>query len=986
MQRITTLLAYLFLCVSCLPQQYPFVHYTPKDGLVNSRVRKTYQDSKGRMYFLTYGGLSVYDGARFRNYSSQNGLANEIVNDVLEVGDDSVLIASNVGVLTAWVRGRIVMVKTEGVPCPIINQFYRAGPRTIYLACDDGLFLLENKKIRELNISRLFETSREPAYFDKIIGKANYLVLTSHELRQKRALYLYDIKNNRICDILPDHDFFLLGKDNKERVWLSISGKPFILDSIALLNGRIQLIPPTGNYSALRDYSTLNMCFDKNSIWTVFRKNLKNQDIRHIEESGSIHTTPLPEQAIASDIKNIFIDSENNIWLSNDGEGVFKIVKSPLQILTAPFSETRSYINAVSYFGERTWFRTNRNKLLLETAGGLQQIYCNLKESPIIIYEDKRKLLARDHNGIYEAALTTNQPLYFQKIITLANNDFFPGAVIVDRNEFIIASQLTGLAIWKNNEKVLHLPLDKNDIVQEIAFDKNNLLWVTRRYHGIEVFSLHPQTPSKYLSLVKSFPQSGLTGSSRSFVLDKNGLIWIGTRNDGLVAYQEVGNELKKKFQFNTGTGLSDNFVKTLACDSANNIIVGTQTGLDRILFNEDGSYRVENLSKSSNFFAVIVQTWADKEQAYALTTSNVLLKISTKKNPGTDHTPSLLLEEIRVNAQVASPAQQHFNHKENNISFLVAAPSFIDEKQVTYSYLLEGSGNNHWSDTSTTNAVINLTNLSAGKYILKVKAFFPSALYTPVELSRSFEIRPPWWQTWWSKSLGGLIIAGFLFTSIRFYYRRRMDKQMATLEKQQAIEKERTRIATDMHDDLGAGLSRIKFLSQSIKKNLKDETVKTDLEKITSFSDEMSEKMGEIIWALNEKNDTVADLVAYTRSYAAEYLGNHDIICEASTPLDLPASFIPGEMRRNIFLSVKECLHNIVKHAEASKVKFSIVLNGDLQIVIHDNGKGIDWENRRSFSNGMQNITRRMKEMNGDVNFSNENGAKVCLTIPVTL
>jgi signal transduction histidine kinase len=226
-------------------------------------------------------------------------------------------------------------------------------------------------------------------------------------------------------------------------------------------------------------------------------------------------------------------------------------------------------------------------------------------------------------------------------------------------------------------------------------------------------------------------------------------------------------------------------------------------------------------------------------------------------------------------------------------------------------------------------------------------------------------------------------MIIGILIIGFRFYYKRRLEKQMAALEKKQAIEKERTRIATDMHDDLGAGLSRIKFLSQSIlNKKGTDEVITAELEKITSFSDEMSEKMGEIIWALNEKNDTLADLIAYTRSYTMEYLANHQIECEADTPLHLPANFITGEMRRNIFLSVKECLHNIVKHAEASKVFFSVQLNGMMQIIIHDNGKGIDWNNQRAFSNGIENIRRRMKEVNGEVKFSNEKGTVVSLTI----
>ena len=186
------------------------------------------------------------------------------------------------------------------------------------------------------------------------------------------------------------------------------------------------------------------------------------------------------------------------------------------------------------------------------------------------------------------------------------------------------------------------------------------------------------------------------------------------------------------------------------------------------------------------------------------------------------------------------------------------------------------------------------------------------------------------------------------------------------------------------MHDDLGAGLSRIRFLSQSIlNKKINDDAINAELKKITSFSDEMSEKMGEIVWALNEKNDTLADLIAYSRSYAVEYLANHNIDCEADTPLHLPGTFITGELRRNIFLSVKECLHNVVKHAEATKVCLTVELNDVMQIVIHDNGKGIDWDNQRAFSNGIQNIKKRMEEINGEVVFLNEKGTKVTLTIP---
>jgi signal transduction histidine kinase/ligand-binding sensor domain-containing protein len=991
MQRIAIILACFFFCVNCFSQfagsggQYPFVHYTPKDGLVNSRVGRAYQDSKGLMYFLTGGGLSVYDGARFRNYTMQNGLPFDIINDLLEVADDSLLIAPNTGALVALVKGRIVTIKTEGVHCPTINRFYRVDRNRIYLACDEGLFLLEGKKITQLNILPQLNGPEAP-YLGNISGFGNFLVLTTHELRGRKGLYVYDIKNNRICDALGELEVYLLDKDKNNKIWLSISDKLFVLDSAALVKGKILTGIPGSGYSEAKDLSTTNVCFDKNSVWMVVRENTKNKEIRRIAENGDLRKMPLPEQAAASNIKNIFLDREDNIWLCNDGEGVFKIVNSPLQIFDNPLNQlTEVNINQVFYSGKNVWLHTTINKLFRRSRQSLQEFDCNLKESPFVLYEGKDKIIARDQNTIYEGSLNRRRSIFFQKKFSLTAPDLFSGTVKITPDDFIIASQSTGLNVWKNKNLVLLLPVAKNDFIQELTFDNNNFLWVTTRHNGIDVFSLHPEDPQRYLQMIFHFSAEQLIGSPRSFVIDKAGVIWTGTRDHGLIGYKQEGGLLKKIYHCNVSTGLTDNFVTSLACDSFNNIIVGTQTGLDRIVFNKEGSYRIENLSRSSNYFSFIIQLWADKENAYALTFSGVLLQVSSLTTENKIASPQLLLQEMKVNAQPIATARDHFDHHENNLSFLVAAPSFVDEKRVAYSYLLEGSGNENWSDTTATNANINLTNLSAGKYLLKVKAFFPSALYAPAELSYSFEITPPWWQTWWFRSIAGLFIIGLLIIGSKFYYKRKLERQMATLEKQQAVEKERTRIATDMHDDLGAGLSRIKFLSETIGiKKQQQQPIEEDISKIRQYSHEMIDKMGEIVWALNEKNDSLTDLLSYSRSYAVEYLSQAGIECEVKAPENFPLIFLSGEFRRNIYLVLKEALHNIVKHAQASRVKIRIDIDQNLMIVIKDDGVGFDKNNLRPFSNGLSNMKKRMKDIGGNLEIKNEDGVAIVLSAPI--
>jgi hypothetical protein len=244
------------------------------------------------------------------------------------------------------------------------------------------------------------------------------------------------------------------------------------------------------------------------------------------------------------------------------------------------------------------------------------------------------------------------------------------------------------------------------------------------------------------------------------------------------------------------------------------------------------------------------------------------------------------------------------FSHRQSNISFYFAAPSVLDEKQILYSYWLQGSNNQRWSDPSD-NSSVSFAELNPGNYTLNIKAIFPAGRYPEQILSYSFSVTPPWWQTWWFNTGIGIFGIGILITAIHLYYRGKLERQKTILEKQQAIEKERTRIATDMHDDLGAGLSRIKFLSETIGiKKQKQEPIEDEVSSIRNYSHDMIDKMGEIVWALNEKNDSLIDLLGYTRAYAVEYLTQNGIRVTVQTTEEFPPTFVTGEFRRNIYLA----------------------------------------------------------------------------------
>jgi signal transduction histidine kinase len=325
--------------------------------------------------------------------------------------------------------------------------------------------------------------------------------------------------------------------------------------------------------------------------------------------------------------------------------------------------------------------------------------------------------------------------------------------------------------------------------------------------------------------------------------------------------------------------------------------------------------------------------------------------------------------------------------HRQNNITISFAALDFTQPYNNKYLWKLEpveskwiyGLGKHE----------VNYAGLPPGHYTFKIKATGADGVWNEKETSLSFIITAPWWRSGWAIVALVVIGIGILTGILRLYYyrkfKRQLEKQRVLLEKQQAVEKERTRIATDIHDDLGSGLSRIRYLGEIVKlKSTQQQNFLPDIEKIAVFSDEMVDKMNEIVWALNEKNDSLESIISYIRSFAVEYLSNNNIDCKVMSPDQVPVRIVKGETRRNIFLSVKECLHNIVKHAGATEANIQITVTDKLVIRIHDNGKGIDWENRRPFSNGIQNINKRMKEAGGAVEFKNEAGTSVVLAIPL--
>lgn len=211
---------------------------------------------------------------------------------------------------------------------------------------------------------------------------------------------------------------------------------------------------------------------------------------------------------------------------------------------------------------------------------------------------------------------------------------------------------------------------------------------------------------------------------------------------------------------------------------------------------------------------------------------------------------------------------------------------------------------------------------------------------------------------------------------------KKEFETQLAVIKAQQ---EERNRISADMHDDLGAGMTTIRLYSELAKSRLADNSI-PEIEKISSSANELLGKMNAIIWSMSSSNDSLGNMIAYIRSYALEYFEDTGVVCKIDIPEKLPNIEVIGEIRRNVFLVVKEALNNILKHAKATEVSIKLIRVEDgLTLYIHDNGKGIDLDKLRQFGNGLKNMKKRMADIHVDFSIENNNGTLITMHRKVT-
>ena len=277
--------------------------------------------------------------------------------------------------------------------------------------------------------------------------------------------------------------------------------------------------------------------------------------------------------------------------------------------------------------------------------------------------------------------------------------------------------------------------------------------------------------------------------------------------------------------------------------------------------------------------------------------------------------------------------------------------------------------------------------NLAPGDYEFHVMAANNDGIWSPNEALLGVRLQPHIWQVPWP-AFAAVVVVAIIGGVVRNATKTKLQRKLQVLEQQHLIETERTRIARDMHDDLGARLTEIMLLNELAQKNVAHaENLLTQLDKQSSVIQDAAGSLDAIVWAVNPVNDSVDRLANYLYAQAERLLSMRFIHCRFDVPDQLPDYSLSSDVRHNVYLAVRETLNNIVKHSGASEVWFRLrITPSALTIIIEDNGSGFSAEDRGSAGNGLHNIEKRMKNLGGSFNLVTKPGAGTCIQLEVPI
>jgi signal transduction histidine kinase/ligand-binding sensor domain-containing protein len=544
---------------------------------------------------------------------------------------------------------------------------------------------------------------------------------------------------------------------------------------------------------------------------------------------------------------------------------------------------------------------------------------------------------------------------------------------------FSYISASNGLFRWDHSTGTLRdmaavegFPRIQDELPRAFAEDGAGNIWVgvntgvARYRHGRFTF----------FTLADGLPD----GAILDIHADAAGRLWFASSRGGLIRLDQPAADRPVFTVYTTAHGLSGNAIDVIAEDEYGRIYASTGRGIDQF---DPVTLRVKHFTTEDGLAQGWMRTaFRDRTGALWFGTHAGLSRF-VPAPPEPSSPPPILVTGLTI-AGVPRPVSAmgetaltlpDLRPDRNNLQIDFATVRFATGDRLRYLYRLEGADAD-WGPPTERRSV-SYASLSPGRYRFLVRALNADGLASPTPAVIAFTVLPPVWLRWWFLLLAALAAGAAALALHRYRLARVLE-----------IERVRTRIATDLHDDIGANLTRIAILSEVARQHSSDGNGRMDapLSSIATIARESATSMSDIVWAISPERDTLHEMVRKMRDHAEEVFEPRDIALVLDLPNSAQAMKLGVDLRRDLYLVFKEAVNNAVRHSGCTRVSITLrIARGSLILEVGDNGTGFEPADERD-GNGLASMRRRAGRLGASflVDSGKDRGTTIRLTVPL--
>ena len=1012
--------------MAAAPADYLVNSWNTENGLPSSTVTAITQTPDGYLWVGTYNGLARFDGARFVTFDpvDKPTLGQPRVQDLRVDANGTLWINTFRGGLTSYRNGVFSKELPDQPTFDLHDTLAWSSSNSVTFVTQFGE-VLQRDPLDANATWKTFTAPGAPAF--QCVDAENNLWFLTHD----GHVMLFSQGEFKLLPNdggLRSGSIYTLVADTQGRVWAGAEnevarwdGKSFVsmtpADSETNLEPRA-LYPTRSGVIWLLDGDRLRKM--ENGAWTAevpqWRGLLGPASGRsmgmHEDRDGGIwfnhygnglfHITPdgryQRQEDLPSDRAGAwFQSSDGGVWVGMDRGGLARLRYRRFHVVGAPEGlPARAALSICQAPDGGMWIGTSGGGLCRWSEGGIHRYSVSANSSANFIFS----IASKTGGGAWLSAGEGEDLYEFSKGLIERSSWDVHGikCILTDSKNRVWMGTKFGIAYSDGHD---HRILGTNNVttlpaVRALAETPDGQIWA-----GADDGTLYRCEPDK---LTPFRPDDALAGEPiYSLYAETNGTLWAGTFRGGLLRFTNgVFSRISAR------QGLPVDVISQILGDDHGRLWLGTHQGIycvSNSVLNAaaDGQTNVLNYIVYGRNDGMASAECSDGYQPACWHAGDGRLWFTTVRggavwvNPNEgiarSKAPPVLIEDFSIDGEsvdFTKPVIVPPGRKQ--LDFRYTALNFDAGDKTRFRYRVDG-WDSDWVDCGTLRT-LQLRNLPPRDYRFRVIACNNEGVWNTTGAEISFIVKPHVYQTLAFKILVGVLVVSGVSIAARRAATRKYRRQLALLQQQQAVERDRARIANDIHDDIGAGLTQITLLTELARRE--PEQVNANLERITQSARKLTRAMDEIVWAVDPQHDTFEGLMDYISAYAEDFLRVAGIRCRMDLPVSLPSVRIDAELRYNLFLALKETLNNIVKHANATEVWLRLKIEPQFfTLTVEDNGRGLNGapasesissSERLSSGSGMENLRKRLSAVGGDCQVESASGQGTRVTMTVRL